>query len=493
MLDGIDGIDHPYRSRLKYLRYLIPAILILALVLFAKIYYDTYTLEVRHYRIVHSRLAEALGGAKVVFLSDLHMRRFGPREQEIVRILQEEKPNIILLGGDYISFRGSYDPVMAFFHELPRAYAVMGNSDYYNENGSCVLCHRTNSYELKSDPNVMFLRNTSALLDTAGGRLNLIGLDDPVNKKGDVAEATRGIEPSLPSVLLAHSPDVFEEAVAQGIDFVLAGHNHGGQVCLARYLKGRMLVDPAFEYLDGFFQKGRTLMYVGRGVGTSYFPFRLGVRPEVTFFQFVRETDDGAHPPQAVSTVSEKRFTASFSTANLADLMRFSNGLSASGPKRHVIGPSGKLFDFESESELDYLNWECRKWFELSRDHATSGQYSLKVTVPAGQYPGVRFHEIEKDWSAYRQFKVDVFNPDEETLTFHVRIDDRNSRWDYGERFDRDFTIKKGMASIAIPLETMKANVSPRTLDLRNIKNLMFFIPGNERKRTFYMDNIRLE
>jgi hypothetical protein len=88
---------------------------------------------------------------------------------------------------------------------------------------------------------------------------------------------------------------------------------------------------------------------------------------------------------------------------------------------------------------------------------------------------------------------VDVFNPDEEPLTFHVRIDDRNSRWDYGERFDRDFTIKKGMANITIPLDSMKANVSPRSLDLQNIKNLMFFIPGNDRKRTFYIDNIRLE
>lgn len=474
-------------------RILIFVILVFTFILAGKIYYDTYTLDVRHYRIVHNRLAEALGGAKVVFLSDLHMRRFGPLEQEIIRILQEEKPDVILLGGDYISFRGSYDPVMAFFHQLPQAYAVMGNSDYYNENGSCVLCHKPDSYELKSDPNVFFLRNASALLDTAGGRVNLIGLDDPVNKKGNIAEATRGIAPSLPSVLLAHSPDVFEEASARGIDFVLAGHNHGGQVFPARYLKGRMLVDPAFEYLDGFFQKGRTLMYVGRGVGTSYFPFRFGVRPEVTFFQFIHETVDGAQPFQAVSAMNEKRSTSSFSTANLLDLIGLSNGLPGSGQKKHIVGPSGKLYDFESQTDLEYLNWECHKWFELSRDNATSGQYSLKVKVPAGQYPGINFLEIEKDWSAYRQFKVDVFNPDEEPLTFHVRIDDRNSRWDYGERFDRDFTIKKGMANITIPLDSMKANVSPRSLDLQNIKNLMFFIPGNDRKRTFYIDNIRLE
>lgn len=478
---------------MKYLRFLIPVIACLALFLFAKAYYDTYTLEVRHYRIVHSRLADALGGAKVVFLSDLHMRRFGPREQEIIRILQEEKPDIILLGGDYISFQASYDPVMAFFQELPRAYAVMGNSDYYNENGSCILCHKPNSHELKSDPNVFFLRNVSALLDTAGGRVNLIGLDDPVNKKGNIAEATRGIAPSFPSVLLAHSPDVFEEASERGIDFVLAGHNHGGQVFPARYLKGRMLVDPAFEYLDGFFQKGRTLMYVGRGVGTSFLPFRLGVRPEVTFFQFIHENGDGAHPFQAVSAINEKKSTFSFTTANLLDLMGLSNGLPGSGRKKHIIGPSGKLFDFESEAELDYLNWQCHKWFELSRDHATSGEYSLKVTLPVGQYPGINFLEIEKDWSSYRRLKMDVINQETELFKFHIRIDDKKSGWEYADRYDVNFIINHGVNNISIPLDTLKANIAPRSLDLHNIKHLMFFIPGNDRKRTFYIDNIRLE
>lgn len=478
---------------MKYFRLLIPAFLILALILFAKAYYDTYTLEVRHYRIVHSRLAESLGDAKIVFLSDLHMKRIGPREREVLRILREEKPDIILLGGDYISFQGSYDPVMAFFYQLPRAYAVMGNSDYYNENGSCILCHKPGSSELKSDPNVLFLRNTSTQLQTARGRVNLIGLDDPVNKKGSIDEAARRIEPSLPSVLLAHSPDVFEEASSRGIDFVLAGHNHGGQVFPARYLKGRMLVDPAFEYLDGFFQKGRTLMYVGRGVGTSFFPFRLGVLPEVAFFQFIHENAAGEQPFQTVSVMNETRSTSSFSMENLLDLVGLSNGLPESGRKKNVAGHDGTLFDFELETELEDLNWECHKWFERSRDHATSGDYSLKITLPPGQYPGINFFGIEKDWSAYRQFKVDVFNPDEEPLTFHVRIDDRSSRWDYGERFDRDFALTTGMTKITIPLDSLKANLSQRPLDRGNIKCLMFFIPGNDRKRTFYIDNIRLD
>jgi len=88
---------------------------------------------------------------------------------------------------------------------------------------------------------------------------------------------------------------------------------------------------------------------------------------------------------------------------------------------------------------------------------------------------------------------MDVFNPEEEPLTLHIRIDDRKSKWDYGERFDRDFRIKSGMSEISIPLESLKANITPRSLDLKNIERLMLFIPGNDRKRNFHIDNIRLE
>lgn len=477
---------------MKYLRIIIPAILVVGLVL-GKIYYDTFTLEVRHYRIVHTRLAETLGGAKVAFLSDLHMKRFGPREKEVLRILEEERPDLILFGGDYIAFQGSFDPVRAFFREVPRAYAVMGNSDYYNENGSCILCHRPQSRELTPDPRVSFLRNSSIVLKMAGGKVNLIGLDDPVKKKSMIAEAMRGIDSSAPSILIAHSPDIFEEASFRGIDIVLAGHNHGGQVYPARFLRGRMLIDASFEYLDGFFQKGRTLMFVSKGVGTSYLPFRLGVRPEVTFFRFVGDNGNQSAAASEVVLTAEGKRSPTLSLADLAVLANLSGSEQDHNQEIHRIDTAGKLFDFESDDELQYLNWECRKWFERSTDHATSGRCSLAVTLPPGQYPGINFIDIEKDWSAYRLFKLDVFNPDAESLQFHIRIDDRKSGLEYGNRFDRDFVLPRGMNHITLPLADVRANIALRTLDLRQVERLMFFIPGNDRKRTFYIDNIRLE
>jgi predicted MPP superfamily phosphohydrolase len=87
-----------------------------ALILFfAKAYYDTNTIEIKHYQIKDSPLAEALAGLKVAFLTDLHIRGMDVREKRILEMLSEEKPDLILLSGDYITFKGPYEPVTSFF------------------------------------------------------------------------------------------------------------------------------------------------------------------------------------------------------------------------------------------------------------------------------------------------------------------------------------------------------------------------------------------
>jgi predicted MPP superfamily phosphohydrolase len=94
------------------------------------------------------------------------------------------------------------------------------------------------------------------------------------------------VDSNYPTILLSHSPEVFDEASIREVDLILSGHTHGGQLFITRYLRKIFPFDPALEFLDGFFQKGRATMYVSRGLGTSYLPFRFGVNPEITFFTF---------------------------------------------------------------------------------------------------------------------------------------------------------------------------------------------------------------
>lgn len=67
-----------------------------------------------------------------------------------LEILDEERPDLILIliTGDMIGFKGPFEPAISFLHQLrPRlgVYAVMGNTEYSNENGSCMLCHKEKS------------------------------------------------------------------------------------------------------------------------------------------------------------------------------------------------------------------------------------------------------------------------------------------------------------------------------------------------------------
>ena len=151
------------------------------------------------------------------------------------------------------------------------------------------------------------------------------------------------------------------------------------------------------------------------------------------------------------------------------------------------------LFDFESDEDLKRLNWECHKWFELSEEHATSGKHSLKVSLPPGQYPGINFEKIKKNWSEGNYFGMDVFNPSEERITFHIRIDDNKSGWEYADRFDINFELKQGINHISIPADSIRTNIHHRPLNLKRIERMMVFIPNNSKKRELYIDNIRLE
>jgi uncharacterized protein len=475
--------------------------LLFVIVLFViKVYYDTNTIEVRRYEIANSPVGEVLAGKKVAFVSDLHIKRLGSREAKLLEILNQEKPDLILIGGDLINFKGSYAPVLSFFDQVKAplgTYSVMGNTEYSNENGSCVLCHESRGKVLKKSQAPAVLRNSFVSISVLGKKLNLLGVDDPVRGRGDLETTLQKASLQFPTLLLAHSPVVFEEASNRGIDLILCGHTHGGQIFLTGLLRKILPMDASLELLEGFFQKGNSLLYVGRGVGTSFLPFRFGVKPEITFFSFINPRPFSKVPSSlSVRNSSPETFFTGVQVPNLAEIFGIydlKNALQEG--RRFLQDPQAPnvLFDFESDEDLQRLNWECHKWFELSFENATSGLFSLKVFLPPGSYPGINFEEMRKDWSQFKLLKMDITNPSSEDIRFHVRIDDHESGWEYGNRFDVNFVLKPGLNNISIATDSIKTNLRGRRLDLENIKRMMVFIPSNPKKRELFIDNIRLE
>jgi uncharacterized protein len=89
-------------------------------------------------------------------------------------------------------------------------------------------------------------------------------------------------DPTAPTIMLCHQPDLFPAVVQRNIDLTLAGHYHGGQVKL-RFLG--MAVSPAHlvsEFVEGLYVQGQAQLYVSRGIGITGPPVRLNAPPEIT-------------------------------------------------------------------------------------------------------------------------------------------------------------------------------------------------------------------
>ena len=83
-------------------------------------------------------------------------------------------------------------------------------------------------------------------------------------------------------VLLAHDPERFDAAADAGASLVLSGHTHGGQVAMPFVARWVSLSGLAHRYNMGFYRRGRSVLYVHPGLGTTGPPMRLGAAPEVT-------------------------------------------------------------------------------------------------------------------------------------------------------------------------------------------------------------------
>jgi predicted MPP superfamily phosphohydrolase len=460
------------------------------------LYIETNSLEVATYALRHQGLHRALPGAKIALLADIHIRRYGSREERILAVLESEKPDLILLAGDYIHYRRSFDPARKFFSRLRAplgVFAVLGNADYSNENGTCILCHERNSERLNSDTAPKFLRNDCVILGRGEKRINLIGLDDPVTKRRrgrinrDFEETLKKIDSGLPSILLVHSPEAMPEAAGR-VDLVLAGHNHGGQVRFLSALRRLFSPEPSFDYLEGFFRERGTILYVSRGIGRSSLPFRFGAKPQMTFFRI----EGGLQAAAAWSEIESVTHCAEWDGPLLIETFNPLPylGKIKIGTKR--LRNSKVLFDFEDKGDLDLINRECRTSLKRVKNHASSGAYSLKVRTGAGAR-GLELHDFRSDWTGHEFLKLDIFHPLTVGTPLCIRIDDSRSLNNRHDHLDRPLPVKQGLNRIGIPLNELRTNRGKRLLDLHDIERITLYGAMESAPLEFYLDHVRLE
>jgi predicted MPP superfamily phosphohydrolase len=273
--DRVETASSKPQPRKKIFKITLLLILLTALVAAADgLFVEPYRVEVNHYDVqgaVESPL-------KLAHLSDLHALGMGRREHRLLEILADEKPDVILITGDTLGAwigtpaNASYAPVRQLYEQLHAplgVWFVRGNW----ENSRPL--HNERAFYQAAGVNLLVNSSASVRPDVW-----LAGLDDPESGVPRLDLALAGIPASAYTIVLFHSPFFFRD-VAGRANLALAGHTHGGQVRIP-FVKPLWLPRGSGQFLEGWYERGGTRMYVSRGLGTSGLPIRFHCRPEIT-------------------------------------------------------------------------------------------------------------------------------------------------------------------------------------------------------------------
>lgn len=269
-------------------KFIVPLLKISALVLIFAVSIAVYAffvepqlLTVKHYTIEN----KALAGTRLVFASDFHIKKNQQnRLKSIVNLINSSYPDIIVLGGDFVNGYDREDNIQPaeMTKELSKlrapygVYAVVGNHDrwYGVERVKSVL----------KNSGIMLLLNENKQIKLQSKKFFLAGADDPLTGEPDIKRALKNSK--KPVVFVTHSPDIFPQ-IPSGVDLVLAGHTHGGQVVVP--FIGPVVVPSEYgsSYAFGKIESNGKVMIVTKGLGTSVLHVRFNCLPEIVVVDFV--------------------------------------------------------------------------------------------------------------------------------------------------------------------------------------------------------------
>ncbi len=261
---------------------------------------EPYRLEVTQTELWSPRLPAALDGLSLLLLADMHTRQWGRRERRLAELLDVlPTPDIAVLAGDTVEGAAGITPVVTFIERHLRArharYAILGNAEHKPPRAT-----RRNIRQCFAATGMTLLVNENVPLTIGQTTITVAGTDDPYYGHADLDTTLAGRDVDRFCLLLAHSPQIVYAAARAGVDVMLSGHTHGGQVRLP--LVGPLKTqNPLGRALDaGLFDRARLtsalhrdpereiVLYVSRGIGTARFrnfPLypRLLCRPEIAW------------------------------------------------------------------------------------------------------------------------------------------------------------------------------------------------------------------
>lgn len=253
-------------------------------------YVTVSNVKIVNKKITSSKITPDLENLEIAFISDIHYNHFMDkyRLEKMVEKINQNQPDIILFGGDLFDDPQTYPVTEEKAKELASIlknlnadlgkFAVLGEEDHHESVEKLV-----NNLLFEAD--FELINNTSLLVTKNGNTsINLVGIDSLIKGTPDIPSALKDVDTKAFTIVLTHAPDLVKDLPTKGIDLVLSGHSHGGQVSLP--LIGPLSeIKGATQYSRGEYEVGQMKVVVSNGLGTTGQDIRVMTDPQCHIFR----------------------------------------------------------------------------------------------------------------------------------------------------------------------------------------------------------------
>lgn len=228
-------------------------------------------------------LPQALEGFRILHLSDFHVEGTPGLVEALVPVLSSVSADVCVMTGDYrFEDHGPSDAVFPLMRSIVSSirsaggvFAILGNHD------SADIALR-----MEAEVGVRMLINESVAVGPKQGGLWLVGVDDPFDyRTHDLEFALQDVPANAFRVLLAHAPEIYEEAAQAGIQLYLAGHTHAGQIRMPGVGAVRKNAKCPASMAAGHWVYKGLQGYTSAGIGCSSLPVRFLCPPEIVLLE----------------------------------------------------------------------------------------------------------------------------------------------------------------------------------------------------------------
>ena len=219
----------------------------------------------------------------VIMASDFHIGKMVGKNhlEKFVQIIEERQPDLILLPGDIIDdhigpyLKGNVGETMKKIKAPLGVYATSGNHDYYGNDLAKLFVEM-------EKVGITMLADEAVSIDNS---FYIVGRNDLTDiYRKSIEEIVAPLDNEKPIIMLDHQPDALTEASENGVDLLLSGHTHGGQLAPANFITSMI-----YENDWGYLKKEDLHSIVTSGFGFWGLPFRIGTRSEVVEIKLMFE------------------------------------------------------------------------------------------------------------------------------------------------------------------------------------------------------------